>query len=98
MRSVDENFYKSSAWKSTRLAYINNVNGLCERCLAKGLIVSGKIVHHKIHLTRENFLEPEVSLNFDNLELLCHACHNEEHFGKKNNSRYRFDDEGNMIF
>lgn len=98
MRSVDENFYKSSAWLSTRSAYISKVNGLCERCLNKGLIVPGKIVHHKIHLTRENYLDPEVSLNFDNLELLCQRCHNEEHFGAKEPKRYRFSDDGSMLF
>lgn len=98
MRSIDERFYKTAMWEHTRLAYIQKVNGLCERCKAKGLIVPGKIVHHKIHLTKENYEMPEVSLNFENLELLCQQCHNEEHFKKKTETRYKFNEKGEIVF
>lgn len=73
-------FYKSKEWKECREAYIRSVNGLCERCLAKGKVVPGYIVHHKVHLTPENIHDPEVSLNWDNLEYVCKKCHDKEHF------------------
>lgn len=74
-------FYNSVAWKHCRMAYIKNVNGLCERCLAKGRIRTGDIVHHKIPLTPANVNDPTVTLNHENLEYLCITCHNDEHVG-----------------
>ena len=72
---------------------MKKVNGLCERCLAKGYIVPAKIVHHKIYLNEENFGDPEVMLSFDNLEALCLECHNKEHFGNKGQKkRWKFID------
>lgn len=96
MKSIEHAFYTSAAWEKARKAYIQSVNGLCERCLAKGLITSGKIVHHKEHLTEENYKKPEIAFNFDNFELLCQKCHNEEHHQRKG-KRYKFSDDGAMI-
>lgn len=31
-------FYSTWAWRNCRALYIKSVGGLCERCLAKGLI------------------------------------------------------------
>ena len=76
-------FYKSAAWQHCRMEYISRVNGLCERCLAKGIIQPGYIVHHKIHLTPEYMDRPDILLNHDNLEYLCQTCHNKEHFKSK---------------
>ena len=66
-------FYKSGM-ERTREAYIAYRHGLCERCGA-----GGKIVHHKVYLTPDNINDPAVTLNFENLELLCQECHNREH-------------------
>ena len=87
-------FYHSKAWERCREAYRKSAGGLCERCKAKGIIQAGRVVHHKIHLTPENYMRPEISLNFDNLELLCQACHEEEHKGK---IRYRFTEDGQVV-
>ena len=72
-------FYKTAAWVNCRKAYLAKVGGLCERCLAKGLIVPAEIIHHKIRLNENNITDPSVTLNFDNLEALCRLCHGEEH-------------------
>lgn len=96
MRSIERTFYKSAAWKRCREGYIKKCGGLCERCLAKGLIVPGYIVHHKIHLNADNVNEPSIALNYDNLEYLCLDCHNKEHFGQ-NEKRYHIDENGNVI-
>ena len=72
-------FYRSRLWRNCRDQYAASKGGLCERCLARGLIVPGAEVHHKIRLTPENLTDPAVSTNWANLELLCEACHHEEH-------------------
>lgn len=104
------NFYVSQAWKKCRKAYISYAGGLCERCLRNGLIVPGKIVHHKEHLTPETIKDPAKAYGFDNLELLCEACHAAEHADEINEgykfyrgksqkkSRYRIDEHGKIIY
>ena len=67
--------------------------GLCERCWAKGIVRHGDTVHHKIHLTPANINDPEITLNPDNLELLCRDCHAEEHASEK---RYFVDEQGRV--
>ncbi len=96
MRSIDNKFYRSKAWKECRKAYISKCGGLCELCLKKGQIVPGYIVHHKTHLTEDNYNDPSVSLNFDNLMYVCFNCHQALHF-KKTSDRYVIDDNGNVI-
>ena len=72
-------FYGSKAWKKCRSSYKHYRMGLCERCLARGEINPGVIVHHKIHLTPENIYNRDITLSWDNLELLCRDCHDLEH-------------------
>ena len=60
-----------------------HVNGLCEKCLARGLIVPAEIVHHKIWINEKNITDPSVTLNFENLEAVCRNCHAEEHSKRK---------------
>lgn len=86
--------YSSQAWKDTRKAYARSAGFLCERCMAKGLITPGTEVHHRIHLTPENVDDPAIALSFDNLELLCHECHEEEH--RLRVPRWHADEEGRI--
>ena len=69
-----EKFYKSKAWRDCRNAYFISKHGLCERCGR-----SGKIVHQKIYLASENINDPNITLSWDNLELVCETCHQHEH-------------------
>lgn len=87
-------FYKSKAWQRCRASYITSAFGLCERCGGAGLIV-----HHKILLTPENINNPEVTLSWENLELLCLDCHNREHGNAEDVVRdgLRFDERGELI-
>lgn len=93
MRDFAKVLYNSKAWQRTRAAYTASVGGLCERCRAKGLIVPGEIVHHKIHLTPENIHNEQITLSFDNLELLCREHHAEEH---RRERRYMVDSSGHV--
>lgn len=40
----------------------------------------GYIVHHKDYINKDNIYNPNITINFENLELLCMDCHNKEHF------------------
>ena len=90
-------FYRSKLWARTRAAYIQSSGGLCERCLKAGLYNPGVVVHHKIHLDGAGLHDPDVALNFSNLELLCQDCHNREHHSSRPARRYTYDSEGNII-
>lgn len=92
-------FYNSTTWKKCREGYIKSVNGLCERCLDKGMIVPGKIVHHKVYLTPNNINDPSISINWDVLEFVCQDCHNNEHHGTDEpvRSDVMFNEYGDLI-
>jgi 5-methylcytosine-specific restriction endonuclease McrA len=87
---VLHNFYKSDTWKLAREIKIRSVNGRCERC---GGI--GQEVHHRQRVTVNNVEDASVSLNPENLELLCRDCHNKEH--QRFSRKMKFDEEGNLI-
>ncbi len=76
---------------------MNSVNGLCERCLEKGIVKAADIVHHIIELDDEKARDPDIALNFDNLQALCIECHNEIHFGKRQPKRYIIAEDGKVI-
>lgn len=88
-------FYKGKAWQLCRQGYGESKHWLCERC---GNPASQ--VHHKIYLNDANLDDASISLSWDNLELLCDACHAKEH----HTGRYQtgenlsFDADGNLIF
>ncbi|HMM00918.1 MAG TPA: HNH endonuclease [Bacilli bacterium] len=87
-----ERFYRGDEWHLARAIKICNQNGLCEKCGKPG-----NEVHHKIHLTIQNVDDPNVSLNQDNLMLLCTDCHNKEHHRFGRLAEYDFDSEGNLV-
>ena len=72
-------FYSSKAWQDCRNEYAKHRHHLCEDCLRRGIYRPGAIVHHKIELDPINIEHPEITLNFDNLELLCRECHANRH-------------------
>ena len=76
-------FYKSNEWQTVRkqciLDRLINDETICEHC---GKVISLKaevIGHHKIHLTEANVNDYMISLNPENIELICLDCHNKEH-------------------
>ena len=93
MKPYASTFYKSKTWQECREAYAKSQGYLCEDCLRKGLINHGVIVHHIIELTPENITDPRVTMNWENLKLVCRKCHAEEHNGK----RYLIGENGEII-
>lgn len=91
-----QSFYNSKTWQHTRDAYKRSVGGLCELCWQKGIVRPGEIVHHKNPITPDNINDPNVTLAFDNLELVCRDCHAQLHDRK--NRRYKLDELGRVVF
>ena len=101
MKEFAKRFYSSNAWKECRKAYAKSKGNLCERCLAKGIITPAVIVHHKVYLTPDNIDNPNITLDWSNLECVCRACHEEEHDNKrfitrKRKRRYTVDEFGRV--
>jgi 5-methylcytosine-specific restriction protein A len=101
-RDRQNSFYNSRSWRKCAKTYAESKQNLCERCFDKGIVKSYYIVHHKIYLTNETINNPDVSMNFENLEILCLDCHNLEHgicATKKELVRtgLEFDEKGNLI-
>ena len=94
MQDFAAQLYNSTAWKRCRREYAKSKANLCEVCLSKGLYKGGEIVHHKIILTPENINDPNVTLNWNNLQLVCRDCHATLHDAKKR--RYKFDETGRL--
>lgn len=86
--------YGTAAWKRVRAEYFTRAGGLCEDCLARGLITPGDEVHHKIYITPANAHDPSVALNPDNLVLLCKDCHARRHARMK---RYKVGPDGRVV-
>lgn len=93
-RDFAKAFYNSRAWQVCRKGYVKSKVGLCEDCLKRGIYTPGKVVHHVVHLTPANINDPSITLNWDNLRLVCQDCHAAEHAEEQ---RYRFDEQGNVI-
>ena len=65
--------------------------------MRRGIYKPGEIVHHRIEIDPININYPEVSLNWDNLELLCRDCHAEAHDKRKKDRRYTIDGNGKIM-
>ena len=88
-----ERFYTTRAWRACRANVLKKNGGLCQLCLAKGLIEPAVHVHHKIPLTAGNVNNPRIALDESNLMALCEECHQEQHRTK----RWRCDALGRVI-
>ena len=100
MRSQEvEKFYTTWTWRRCRAAFAESRGNLCERCLSRGIIEPGSKdrpleVHHKTALTADNIRDPNVALNWDNLELLCKTCHDQER--ERNAKRWSVTPDGRV--
>ncbi len=98
-REFAKSFYNSSAWRMCRRRYIELMprykRGLCELCYEKGIHKLGEEVHHKVELTPANINDIKITLNHDNLILLCHDCHTQIHMAKYQ-PRLIYDEDGNV--
>lgn len=74
-------FYCGKAWRD--LSYRLKIErGKCERCGWTPITKDDwqyLIGHHRKELTEENVDNPQISLNPDNIEIVCHTCHDKQH-------------------
>jgi 5-methylcytosine-specific restriction endonuclease McrA len=94
MKEYAKGFYNSKAWRDTQRAYMQSQNYVCERCGRPAVIV-----HHKTYISKKNINDPNITLNWDNLEALCQTCHQHEHFKESGVTAegLMFDDKGNIV-
>ena len=64
-------FYRSKLWRNARQHALARDHYTCQRCGGR----AGE-VHHIIELTPNNINDDHIALSLDNLESLCHDCHN----------------------
>lgn len=75
-REFAKKFYHSKEWKKIRSIVFERDKGLCQKCLReRDEEVPGDEVHHMIWLRPSNINNPDITLNTDNLILLCKDCH-----------------------
>ena len=75
-RMTDEEFkrdawYSSQSWTQLRRAFIAR-NPLCRICTDNGFIRHADVVDHIVERSDDD----SKRLNWDNLQSLCHSCHN----------------------
>ena len=90
-------FYGSKAWKDVREYMLTKSYYCCEICVRSR---NKLIVHHKIYLTPDNINDTNITLNTDNLQVVCKACHDNIHdyCNRKTSAPVCiFDKDGNVI-
>lgn len=70
-------FYRSQAWRKVRYEVLRNSNGCCSLC-GKSYFKHGVVLH--VDHIKPRSLFPELSLDMDNLQVLCEECN----LGKNN--------------
>ncbi len=69
--SNSQSFYDSPAWRGVRGLVKRRDAGLCQQCMRDGFVTKSNVVDHIIEIE-----DGGCKLCKDNLECLCHACHN----------------------
>lgn len=82
-RVASDGFLTSRAWKEIRLKVIAKYGGKCMKC---GLIPTNKSFINVDHIKPRKFF-PELSLEFDNLQVLCARCNKNK--GNTDQTDYR---------
>lgn len=78
-QTFSQQFYKSNKWLKFRNMIISERGAKCEIC-GKHIVNSKSIhVHHITELTTSNINDVAITLNPDNVQVICHECHNKIH-------------------
>lgn len=83
--AIIKSFYASEEWINLRLLLIVDRGNRCEGCNHVVPRSFDLHAHHVKELTPENVHDRMISLNPENIKLLCHTCHDKQHkrFGSK---------------
>lgn len=95
-REFAKKFYNSKRWQACREAFRSSKFGICEYCNAP----NATDVHHKEELSELNINNPEITLSFKNLELLCKPCHSRETNAKYSTipKGYSYSVDGDLVY
>ena len=77
--AVLRSFYTSDRWQKFRATIIADRGPVCAKC---GKIIVNPLdceLDHINELSPENVNDVTVSLNSENIQILCHACHDKKH-------------------
>ncbi|WP_066499927.1 HNH endonuclease [Abyssisolibacter fermentans] len=78
-QGFSKNFYNSKEWLVFRQMLILERGPICEEC-GKHLTESSDIIlHHEKELTSDNINDVNITLNPDNIKIVCKKCHNKIH-------------------
>lgn len=70
-------FYQSPLWRNLRRTKMS-IQPMCEWCLQNNRYSKGQVIHHKVEV-RDGKRGWELRADINNLETLCHECHNKHH-------------------
>ncbi|MFB7142064.1 HNH endonuclease [Gottfriedia sp. NPDC056225] len=69
-----KSFYDSTLWKKVRDLVMRRDLGLCQQCKREDKITLADVVDHIIPIKKRW----DLRLDKDNLQALCHKCHNKK--------------------
>lgn len=75
--------YKSARWIKLRKQALLRDDYLCVQCLEQGIITPADVVDHIVEL-RDDITK---AYDINNLQSLCHACHNRKTLAEKANRK-----------
>lgn len=87
-------FYNSKAWVGLRDRVMIEAGYICAHCGG-----AATIVDHIQELDETNIDNPNIALNHENCQALCHECHNRKTFRKHAPiaEGLRFDERGELV-
>jgi len=72
-------FYSSKKWRKFRETIIAQRGNRCEKCGNRIAVAKEIVIHHIKEIDETNVDDAMVSLNPDNVMVVCHSCHNKIH-------------------
>lgn len=82
MKNYQKAVYKDPRWELCRKLVIERDRDICYFC--GRLILRKRTIHHLIEINENNYSDPQIAFNLDNLVECHHSCHDLFHgrFGK----------------
>lgn len=77
MKNYQKQVYKDPRWKLCRDAVIQRDRDICYFC--GRIILKKRTIHHLIEINENNYSDPEIAFNLDNLVECHHSCHDIYH-------------------
>lgn len=83
-KAEDAAFYHTTAWRKLRKWFIQQ-HPFCVECKRKGRTTPAQVVDHITPISQGG-----AKLDQDNLQPMCHRCHNAKSAREKNNNKGKY--------